>query len=518
MYAAFPPHGVWILAPASLGVLYACLTGDLRVRAGALIGLVFGLAFFLPLLPWIGVYVGALPWIALAAVMALYLALFGAVATLTMRLPAAPLWFAICWVAVEWLRSSFPFGGFPWGRAAFSQTSGALLPVAAWIGAPGLSFAVALTGVGAALLVRALWRLRDADEERRPAALAIVAAVALTVAPSALAGLALATSPSPDSGDKIEIAAVQGNVPRLGLEFNAQRRAVLDNHVRETMQLAEDVQNHRRPAPELVLWPENASDISPIDNPDAAAVIASAVTAVGVPIVFGTLLDNPDGRYTNSVLGWEADARGYAADQPGPRYDKHIIQPFGEYLPWRSFFEKLSSYASMAGDFEAGKGPAVVDVQTRTRRVVLGVSTCWEVAFDRSPRQAVNDGAQLLFVPTNNATFGRTDMTYQQLAMSQIRAVETGRSVAVVATSGVSALIAPNGRVLTDSEIFTPAVLSASLPLRSGKTPAVRFGAWPERLVVVVALAGCLYALARTTRVRLAPEGRKSSREHDDSE
>ncbi|GAA4749400.1 apolipoprotein N-acyltransferase [Gordonia alkaliphila] len=493
LYLAFPPSGLWLLTPVALGLLYACLAVRRpRAAIGALVGGVFGLAFFVPLLPWVGEFVGALPWLALSVVMALYLALFGAMATVTMRLPAAPLWFAACWVAVEWLRSSFPFGGFPWGAAAFSQTDGFFLPVARWFGVPGLSFVLALVGAGVAALVIAF-----ADRGRHTVTAGLAAACLL--APLAVAGLAVATAPSPEGGETVRVVAVQGNVPRLGLDFNAQRRAVLDNHYRETLRLAEDVAAGRRAKPDLILWPENASDISPLDNPDAARLIQSAVSVTGVPIVFGTLLFGPDGRPTNTVLVWETED-GLAEPEPSARYDKHIIQPFGEYLPWRDFFAMFSSYADRAGDFRPGTGSAAVPVHTGGSTVMLGVSTCWEVAFDRSPRQAVNDGAQLLFVPTNNATFGDTDMTYQQLAMSQVRAVETGRSVAVAATSGVSALIAPNGDVLTHSEIFTPALLEADLPLRSGQTLAVWLGPWLQWLVVLCAVCGFLYALVRATR------------------
>lgn len=554
-YAAFPPIGLWAATPVALGILYACLTvGRPRVRTGALTGFVFGLGFFLPLLPWIGEFVGALPWLALSVVMAAYLALFGAMATVTMRRrpcrspsgvsrvarqerhdgggatrgaggvsAAAPLWFALCWVAVEWLRSSFPFGGFPWGAAAFSQTRGLFLPLARWLGVPGLSFAVALTGAGvAALLIALVARVRaragtadDADGPEPATTMpalsigrlsigrlrvgALATAVVCAVLPAALAAIALVTAAAADRGDTIRVAAIQGNVPRLGLDFNSQRRAVLDNHFRETLRLAEDIESGERSRPDLILWPENASDISPLDNADAARVIQSAVAATGVPIVFGTLLFGTDGRPTNTVLVWETH-NSLAAPEPSDRYDKHIIQPFGEYLPWRGFFSRFSSYADRAGDFRPGSGPAAVEVNTPAGPVNLGVSTCWEVAFDRSPRQSVRDGAQLLFVPTNNATFGDTDMTYQQLAMSQVRAVETGRAVAVAATSGVSALIDPRGAILTGSEIFQPAILEADLPLRTGNTLAVTLGPWPQLLAVACAVAGFLYALRRQTR------------------
>ena len=179
---------------------------------------------------------------------------------------------------------------------------------------------------------------------------------AAVAVPALLALAALATGPLAAllppagalAGRTVTIAAVQGNVPRLGLDFNAQRRAVLDNHVRVTEQLAADVAAGRRPRPDVVLWPENASDIDPLRNPDAAAAIDQAARAVGVPIVLGTVLAGPDDTATNSVLVW----------QPGvgvvDRTDKRRVQPFGEYLPWRPFFRLLSDYADRAGNFVPG--------------------------------------------------------------------------------------------------------------------------------------------------------------------
>ena len=503
MFAAFPPRDLWFLAPVSLGILYAVLrVGRPRIRVGALTGLVYGLVFFVPLLPWIGEYVGPLPWLALAVIMALYLAAFGAVATVTMRLRWAPLWFAIAWTGVEAVRSSFPFGGFPWGRAAFSQTSGLLLPTASVVGVPGLSFLVALVGAGAASLVLAAVAARTGSWSWRRAAAAAAALIVPLIAGSVLLGTG---APGTHSTSTLEVAAVQGNVPRLGLDFNAQRRAVLDNHVNETMELARQVQRGERRRPDLVLWPENASDIPPLQNEDAAAEIRTAVTIAGVPITVGTLMPNPDGP-TNSVLLWGL-TDGVADQMPSDRYDKHIIQPFGEYLPWRDFFRHFSSYADRAGNFQAGTGPAILTADTPNGQVRVGVSTCWEVAFDRSPRQAVNDGAQFLYVPTNNATFGLTDMSSQQLAMSRVRAVETGRSVAVVSTSGLSALIRPDGSIITESGLFEPAILESPLDLRDGTTPAVWLGAWPERVALLALLAGFLYALCTTTSLEMFAGG-----------
>lgn len=501
MWSAFPPRNWWFMAVISMGMLFLALAGPIRARAGALIGFVFGLAFFIPLLPWIGVYVGPLPWIALSIVLAVYSALFGVCAVLTMRLPCPPVWFALSWVTLEALRSSFPFGGFPWGRAAFSQVDGPLLPLASVLGAPGVSAAIALLGGAVAWLVVVLGSrviCGDTGSVARPAAIAVVLAL---VGPIAAIALTPDTLDRNVASSSVQVAAIQGNVPRLGLDFNAQRRAVLDNHVRETMRLADAVRAGSAEQPDVVAWPENASDISPLTNADAAQEITDASISVGAPILVGTLMMNSDGRPTNTVLVWDG------AHGPVARYDKHIVQPFGEYLPWRPFFSMFSSYASMAGNFRPGTGSSVVRVPGRSGEVTVGVSTCWEIAFDRSAKAAVDDGARILYVPTNNATFGKTDMTYQQLAMSQFRAVEHGRAVVVAATSGVSAIIEPDGSISRESGVFTPAVLADRLPLHSAKTVATVLGAWPRWIIVVVTVGGLLVVLARRYRFTLGPRG-----------
>ncbi|NKY61390.1 apolipoprotein N-acyltransferase [Gordonia rubripertincta] len=510
MWAAFPPRNWWFLAVFGLGVLFTALyVRRPRVRTGAWVGFVFGLAFFIPLLPWIGVYVGPLPWLALSVLLSGYLALFGAIATVTMRLPVPPVWFMFSWVLVEAVRSAFPFGGFPWGRTAFSQVDGPLLPLASLLGAPGLSAGVALFGASVAWLLiilvsayRRSARSAAALTGDQPSGFVRVATLAVAIAllaPVAAIALTPATIDRTISSKSVHIAAVQGNVPRLGLDFNAQRRAVLDNHVRTTIGYAQAIDAGLAAPPDFVLWPENASDISPLDNADAAAEITAASEGVGAPILVGTLIRNSDGRPTNSVLVWDG-AKG-----PVDRYDKHIVQPFGEYLPWRSFFRLFSSYADMAGNFKPGTGPTVVDVPGRSGEVTVGVATCWEVAFDRAARQSIRDGAQMLFVPTNNATFGRTEMTYQQLAMSQVRAVEHGRAVVVAATSGVSAIIDADGSITEQSGVFASDVLTSTLPLHDGTTLATRLGMWPGVLAIVVAVAGLLFALASRTRFTLKP-------------
>ncbi|MBX7433178.1 apolipoprotein N-acyltransferase [Mycobacterium sp. Y57] len=494
-YAAFPPLGWWYSAILGFALLGWVLTRPSTTIAGGFgYGLLFGLAFYVLLLPWISGLVGALPWLALSLVQALFVGLFAAVAVAVRGLPGWPVWFAGLWSAQEWLKSTVPFGGFPWGVAGFSQTGGPLLPLARYGGAPLVSFAVVLVGFSVAALTLEILRWWRSDADARGAAPPAVVlpgiCISLVLLTATLVWPSVRTSGS-GSGDEppVTVAVVQGNVPRLGLEFNAQRRAVLDNHVDETLRLAEDVRAGRAPQPMLVIWPENSSDIDPLANADAGQAISRAAAAINAPILVGGVIAAPGYSRTdpvsyNTVIVWNPGTG------PADRHDKQIVQPFGEYLPWRSFFSKLSPYADRAGYFVPGQGDGVV----RAAGVPVGVTTCWEVIFDRAPREAVRSGAQMLTVPTNNATFDET-MSEQQLTFGRLRAVEHDRYVVVSGTTGISAVIAPDGRELARTGFFEPAYLDQQIRLKTVLTPATRFGPYVQAVLIAIGVCAVLGAI-----------------------
>lgn len=487
------------MAPIGVALL-ALATRRATAWQGVLLGLVSGLACFLPLLSWSGIYVGALPWVALAVLESLYIALLGLACALLQRgsSPAGvgqvrPVVVALAWVAQEALRGSTPFGGFPWGRLAFSQADSPLAALAALGGAPGVTFGVALVGglfaAGIARLAGPLMSGRaDAGQpgitggngplrSGGSARSVLVSAVCFASAGAVLLLPALiprATSEGPTG----RFLAVQGNVPRPGLDFNAERRAVLDNHASATRQAAASVAAGAQARPDLVVWPENASDIDPLRNPDAASVITGAVNAIDAPIVLGAVLNEPRSMVSNASLLYVPN-RGLTG-----RYVKRHPVPFAEYIPYRSFFRLFSDQVDrVSKDFAAGKAVGVFRVPARNgATIAAGPIICFEVAYDGLVRDTVVQGANVLLVQTNNATFGFTDESVQQLAISRIRAIEHGRSIVHVSTVGVSALITPDGTAHQRSTLFTLATLAGDLPLRTDRTVADRVGVWPERL------------------------------------
>ncbi|MFI1716578.1 apolipoprotein N-acyltransferase [Streptomyces sp. NPDC053513] len=492
LYLSFPPRPLWWLALPAFALLGWTLRGR-RLRAGFGLGYLAGLGFLLPLLVWTGEEVGPGPWLALAAVEALFVAAAGLGIAAVSRLPWWPFFAAGVWILAEGARARVPFGGFPWGKVAFGQADGLFLPLAAVGGTPVLGFAVALCGFGLYEAYRRFRAYRATGAVPRGPLAAAGLAVLVPVT-GALAALPLVDDSAEDG--TATVAAVQGNVPRLGFDFNAQRRAVLDNHVARTRELARAVEDGREPRPDFVLWPENSSDIDPYANADAADVIDGAVKAIGVPTVIGAVVTPQTGKLRNTLIQWDPE-RG-----PVATYDKRHVQPFGEYIPMRSFVRIFNSNVDrVSRDFGAGTKVGVFDLAGTK----VGLATCYEAAFDWAVRDTVTHGAQLISVPSNNATFGRTEMTYQQLAMSRVRAVEHSRSVVVPVTSGVSAIIRPDGEIVSQTKMFTPDVLVEKVPLRSSQTPATRLGTLPEALLAVLAAAGLGWAGARAVRARRTP-------------
>ena len=501
---AFPGFDRPALAPLGVAALALAVRGQ-RARSGLWLGLVFGAAFFVPLLSWTGVYVGSVPWLALALWEALHLGLLGAATAVTSRLRWWPLWAAALWVADEALRGRLVLGGFPWGRLGLSQTRGPLLSLAAYGGVPLVSFAVALTGtlLAAALLALArAWRASAEAEERHPALRAAALAVAgVLVVPivGGLAWLPLPGSSLTDGGPTRTVAVIQGNVPRAGLEFNAQRRAVLDNHVQQTLRLAADVRSGEQAQPDLVVWPENSSDIDPYLNDDANREISRAAQAVGAPILVGAIVEGPGDHIRNTAIVWDP------VTGPGQTYVKRHPVPLAEYVPARSFFRFFSKQVDLVRrDQVAGQRVGTLDLGGAR----VGDVICFEVVYDGLVQDVVDGGAGMLVVQTNNATFGRTDESAQQLAMSRLRAVEFGRTVAVAATSGISAIIAPDGSVVRASTFFTPQVFVEQIAQRSSTTVAQRVGAAPEGVLAGLGAAALLVVVAGGIRQRRAQAAR----------
>ena len=552
LVGAFPPVAIWPLAAAGPALLVVALHGQ-RLRAAFGLGLVFGLAFFVPLISWL-VNVAWYAWIALAVAEAVIFGVLAIGQRLMLRLPGWPVAVAAWWVAAEAMRGRWPYA-FPWGRLAMSQAGAPTAHWAAIAGPPLLTFLVALTGATTAWVVlsgpgaarspaarspapaapasvppaigppapesaaagppatgplgtgplaaespagppapgspagppappppvttrpaRSRWR--------RPVARALVLAAVIALA---LAGPLLPVDQPGPGGSSAVVAAIQGNVPHArNLSGLLRASTVTQNHAAATKALAARVAAGARPAPGVVVWPENSTDLDPAQYPSIYATIASAVGAVHRPVLVGALLAHP---LRNAGQLW-LPGRG-----PVATYVKRQLVPFGEYIPFRGLLSHITSLTSLQPvNFTAGDRAVVF----RLGRIRLGDVICYEIGFDGLVRSEVAAGANLLALQSNDATFevdGQSGESTQQVAMARIQAVTSNRGVVYASTTGESAIIAPDGRVLTHSGLWQRAELEARVPLHTSTSLADRLGGWPEAVLTGLAIAALAWAI-----------------------
>lgn len=479
--AAFPDRGVWILAPVGIGAILVSLIG--RTAASAFVlGLIAGVTFWLVHIAWLTLYLGPIPWLALGIFESLFFAVScSAIAVVYRRATAlwgsgphrvltVPVVVAGLWVARESLTSVFPEGGFAWGRVAFSQSVSPLGPLVAWVGIAGLTFLIVWSAAFVIELVRA----------RRYSALArvLVAVAAATVL------VAIPSWPAPTEGT-MRVGAVQGN-SRAGLFDRGEPGSILSDHAAESLKL-------RGENLDVLVWPENASDLNPERFPRAAATLDYVSEAVEAPIAVGTITLRGDDVYNTSLL-WQA--YGQVLDY----YDKRHPVPFAEYMPMRPLFHAIvpDLVDLVTRDYTKGTTDAIFDIDG----VPVGITICFDITDDALAREYISDGAQIIFAQTNNADFGRTDENLQQLSIARIRAMETGRSVVNISTVGTSQIIGPDGSTLAAIPAYEPGSMVADVPLSRVLTPASLLGLGIELSLAGLGLAGLVLAV---TTVRSVP-------------
>jgi apolipoprotein N-acyltransferase len=508
--AAFPAADVGALALVALVPLLLA-TETLRPRQAATLGYLAGLTFFGLHLLWIAQFLswtGAVAWLAwgaLSAVQAVFVAAFFALVPATRPLGAWRLAvLPACWAVLELVRAHHPIGGFPWGLLATSQhDAGPLLPLARVVGGFGLAAVIVAVNLAVAFWLRAVAASRRPGPmgDATPAAagpgrrLAALAGLPLLVA-GLLASRLAVPDPPPPSGPPLEVAVVQAGLRGgHGLAQGQTTEQVFDNHVRHTESLA----GAPGGPPDLVVWGEGAADADPLANPDRQAAVARAATAAGAPILLGaTTRVDATHRATEALLFTPG---GQLAD----RYQKRRLVPFGEFVPLGGVLGRLIPATREGVPYDKVPGQRLEPLLIDGARV--GPLICWESAYPGDARQLTRDGARLLLVMTNNASFGTGAGPRQHLAAGQLRAVETGRTVVQAAVTGISAVIEPSGGTRAETGLYQQTVVRVAADTRDGGTWYVRFGRGVEALLVGIAVGGLVLAGVLSRRRRLGGAG-----------
>jgi apolipoprotein N-acyltransferase len=456
----YPTENQWWLAPLVPAVIFLATAG-MKFWSAALVGFLAGQAYYISHIEWLALYLGPVPLIALSTLMSFYFSLgVGVTAWLYQRVKnttASLISFAFAgtsiWVLREWLGSNFPYGGFPWSRLGMSQADGWFANYAWWGGISLVSFSVTLIGYLLAVTVLHFRKFK------RNAAFSFAATAFAVLLIPAVTPIGLGTK----MVGEIRVAAVQGNA-NAGLFSNLDRGTILQNHLNATYESVEPGEQL-----DLIVWPENASDLSPLVSAAARTEIDRLVETYDAPLAFGTITARGEEIF-NSTIFWEPGVG------PTDYYDKKRPVPFAEYVPDRAFWRMLAP--DLIDLVSRGYSFGTRDGIFRDDSFTAGSLICFEIAADDIPRGLAGQGAQLILSQTNNADFGYSDETFQQAAIARLRAIETGRAVVNISTVGLSAIYLPNGQVLDELEWYTSAAMVQSVPLIEGATPATSFGSW----------------------------------------
>jgi apolipoprotein N-acyltransferase len=265
------------------------------------------------------------------------------------------------------------------------------------------------------------------------------------------------------------VMMIQGNVPSMGLDFNSRAKAVFNNHFERTQE-----ELAKNPDVDLILWPENSVDVDPFLNSDVKA----ALDTIKHPLIIGAILNKGNKLLNTSIL--------WGGELPDT-YIKQHLTPFGEYIPLRSLARIISPLVDDVDDFSPGDASKTFSIDT----IKVSPVICYELIDDDLLYQASKD-ANLLAVQTNSATFGMSAESAQQLSITRIRAIEHGRNIASVSTTGYSAIIDFSGKVVQKTSMGTAETIRADIGLVEGQTPRDKAGDW--------ALVGVLVGLLLIAR------------------
>jgi apolipoprotein N-acyltransferase len=446
-WSFYPGH--WWASVVGMAILLLCLDSKPR-KTRLKLTLAFALTFFAFHVQWVSV-LGNDAWFGLVILCTLPWMLFA-----LLPIDSRSKWFylqhAALVIVLEAIRASWPWGGFPWGLLAYSQVDGPLVALST-IG--GQSLVSGVVVVCAAIAVKFV-------KFRSFSALMLLLFISICSA----------SVSSFNSNDSVQLAAIQGNVPRVGNELSAQRAAVLNNHLRTTEQLLAEIESGLIPEPDLIVWPESGTDIDPLVPGIAAEAISELASRSAAPILIGATTWYSSGSEgegpTNSGIMWTGNG-------PSQIYSKNHLVPFGEYVPLRDVLAKwITRFDQIPNDFVPGEGPGVFDVSGAQ----IGDVICFEVAYANHIYDTINAGAQVITVQTNNATYGNTTQPEQQFAITRFRAIETQRAFLVASTSGISGLIQNDGSVTDKTKQFESAIVTGEAPLISEKTFSTKYPYW----------------------------------------
>ncbi len=422
---AFPRFGPGVLIVPGIGAGVWALRHVTSRRDGFLVGLIYGLVFFLGVMWW-SIELGVIALVPLALLQGLW---FGGMGWLVAgwRDVSPGRWVLLAtstWALTEFLRYRFPFSGLEWGGAVYALSANEFVRAGASI-VGGSGWTVLLVALAASLTVAR-----------------VNASVPLTVLGLMLLifvlGLADAPAEMPEELVLARVAIVQGSTP-CPYEKCApnERLQTYKQHLELTRQLP--VGNL-----DLVVWAEGSTgsvNADPVNNPEIGAAIAEEARRIGAWFLVGSDRPISETEWINANVVF--DDSGQIVGE----YRKQQGVPFGEYIPFRPLFDWIPDLDQVPRDMVPGSGPVVFDLPNFD----VGSVISFEGSFSRYARSHVLAGAELMVVATNEGSYGTTSVSDQLIFMTRMRAAELGVPVVHAAVTGKSVVIDASGALASDT-------------------------------------------------------------------
>jgi apolipoprotein N-acyltransferase len=488
---AFPPFALGGLSFIALVPLLAALhkkrwsRGE-GFRAGFLLGLVFFftlLWWIAKLLPWANV---TIPWLMTPALIiaVLYLSLYPAFFCLLLvtlgqgRRLAGFFLVPALWVLLELVRSRGEMG-FSWGAIGYGLSRHVnFIQTVPWIGLFGLGFVLVVINYIFSLSLGARSRL----QRTVPMAVGVVLVAAL-----GLQGWFVTSSyREPENGEKVTLAVVQPNVS-LKVKWEPEFRDSTFSLIERLSRVAASA------GPDMIIFSETTAPVYIHHEEGVMERMVNLVEEIEIPIYVGFL----DARYDgpNGELNIYNSSGVFTPGGKLLKYDKSHLLPFGESLPLSWKFRFIQKINFGQANFQPGRAAPPV----RSGAGSFGSLICFESIFPELSRRYVQDGAEYLVNITNDGWFGSTPGPHQHAEMCILRSVETRRYLVRSANSGVSMVVDPLGRIVSELEMDREGMLIEKIERLKGQTFYVRAGEWP---VLIVSLLFCIIGvvLARVGR------------------
>ena len=468
-FLSFPPYDFWYLIFPALYLFYYSL---LSSKKSFLSGFIFGCVAYGVIL--LGIQsIGLEAWIPLTILMGLMYGVFSKLFSYLNVKSGNNFYVLLAALAVfDLIRAYFPFGGFPWGFPSTVLLTGP-------IDSP-LFFEVPLTfrnfgPTGSSLLLQslplviALGVFSKSKPKNYLKDYSIFLLIIFTIFISNYVvndyqHTQLETS-------ELNITIVQGNSPCPGAKNRCsnERQKIYDSHLAQTQTLDGNF--------DLVVWPESSTGFN--NDPGVHSRVQNDVSTQALRLDSYFLIggDRPVQKEYFENYGIFINREGEVVDQ----YLKQHPVPFGEYIPFRKYLDWIPPLALVPRDMIRGDGQKIFMVNDTKISTVIS----FEGSFQRYIRNSVLDGAELVVILTNQASYGESGMSDQFILMSRANAISNERPIVHAAITGKSAFIDHNGKVISKTELFETTTLNEKLEVRQTETPYSKYGNYLNYIFII---------------------------------